>query len=335
MGISTKQSTIPLIRLAHPMAFGLFLQEVGTPIERLFRRQGLPVYCDDPTAFVPLRQAWALFDAAARLEDPMLGWHVGQFYGNNKLNAGLLKQLENAPTLYQALKKLVHLVSTEASHLQLGIQERRDDVLFHTHYSEMKDVPGYTSSQAYQLEVYLDLVRHYLGASWVPEEIGIEYPTVPSVAEEHFPGSRILTSQRVGYISIPRSYLHTPARSGGPVDGGEDSLVLTRDFDHVDTLRALLEAYLADGYPSARQAASLMGTSVRTLARRLKASGLTYRAVIDEVRFNAAKELLSDTSARISDVASSVGFDDPAHFARMFRRIGGLSPRDFRRAAEG
>ena len=335
MGISTKTSTIPLIRLAHPMAFGLFLQEVGTPIERLFRRLGLPVYCDDPSAFVPLRQAWSLFDAAARLEDSAAGWHVGRFYWGNNLNAGLLKKLENKPTLYQALQKLTHLITTEASHLQLGIQERRDDVLFYTHYSEMKDMPGYTASQAYQLEGYLELIRHYLGPSWVPEEIGIEYPTVPSVAEEHFPGSRILTSQRVGYISIRRSCLHTAARSGMPDDVGEDSLVRTRDLDYVDTLRALLEAYLADGYPSARQAASLMDTSVRTLARKLDASGLTYRAVIDEMRFNAAKELLSDTSARITDVATSVGFDDPAHFARMFRRIGGLSPRDFRRAAEG
>lgn len=335
MGTSTRKSTPPLIRLVHPQAFAAFLQEIGTPTDRLFRRVGLPVYCDDPTAFVPLRHAWSLFDAAARLEDPQLGWHVGHFYGDKKLSAPFLRKLQTAPTLYQALKRLVRMISTEASHLQLGILERRHDILFHTQYSTIKDWPGYEGSQAYQLEVYVDLIRHFVGQHWEPTEIGIETATVPPVAEAHFPGSRILSNQRVGWIAVPRSCLHMTARNEGSDVGSEEPLVLASGFDNVDTVRALLRAYLSDGYPSAQRVALLMGISVRTLARRLSDFGLTYRALVDEVRFEAAKDLLEDTDARIGDVARSVGFDDPAHFSRMFRRIGGLSPREFRTAAFG
>jgi AraC-like DNA-binding protein len=75
-----------------------------------------------------------------------------------------------------------------------------------------------------------------------------------------------------------------------------------------------------------------MDTSVRTLARRLSDCAVTYQSVIDQVRFQAARELLQDTDLRITDVGIAVGFDDSANFARMFRRIGGLSPRQFRRA---
>jgi len=335
MGTSTRSSTTTLIRLAHPQAFAAFLREIGTPTDRLFRRVGLPVYCDDPTAFVPLRHAWSLFDAAAQLEDPQLGWHVGRFYGDKKLSAPFLRKLETAPTLYQALKRLVRMISAEASHLQLGILERRDDILFHTQYSTIKDWPGYEGSQAYQLEVYLDLIRHFVGKHWVPPEIGIETATVPPVAEAHFPGSRIQSDQRVGWIAVPRSCLHVAARTDNSDVGSEDSIALAREFDYVDSLRALLRAYLPDGYPSAQKMASLMGTSVRTLARRLSESGLTYRALVDEVRFDAAKDVLVDSDARIGDVARSVGFDDPTHFSRMFRRIGGLSPREFRTAVAG
>lgn len=335
MGNSVKTFTTPLIRLAHPQAFSMFLQEIGAPTDRLFRSQGLPMYCDDPSAFVPLRQAWALFDAAAQLEDPMLGWHVGRFYGDNKLSVGLLKKIENAPTIYQALQSVVRLISAEASHLELGIVERRDDIVFFTRYSTIKDWPGYTSSQSYQLEVYLDLIRHYVGRHWVPEEIGIEYPTVPQVAEEHFPGTRIMTSQRLGYITVPRSCLHLGARSSHPEAGIEEPLFLAKDFGYLDTLKAVIKAYLTDGYPSARKVAALTDTSVRSLARRLSDLGLSYRAVVDDVRFSVAKELLRDSDASIGDVAGGVGFDDPAHFTRMFRRIGGLTPRDFRRATTG
>ena len=299
------------------------------------RRQGLPVLCDDPNVFVPLARAWSFFDAAARHEDPGLGWLVGAHVGDHNINAGLLRKLETAPTLLQALHGLMRLVSAEASHLHLGIHERREDVLYYMHYPGMREAPGYMISQAYQLEVILDLIRHFLGRHWVPHEIGIESPLVPAVAEEHFPGSRILTRQQSGYIAVPRSCLHRAAPLRSAKVAGADNLLLAEKFDYIDTLRAVLEAYLSEGYPSARFAAELMNTSVRTLTRRLSTHGLTYGALIDELRFKSAKERLQKPSVRIGDVARAVGFNDQGDFTRMFRRIGGLSPREFRSAARG
>ncbi|MGI9241221.1 MAG: helix-turn-helix transcriptional regulator, partial [Verrucomicrobiales bacterium] len=85
-------------------------------------------------------------------------------------------------------------------------------------------------------------------------------------------------------------------------------------------------------FPHATLAASLMDTSVRTLARRLADSGTSYRSLVDELRFAEAKTLLSRPDTRVTDVAAAVGFEDPSHFARMFRRVGGLSPREFMRS---
>ena len=77
-------------------------------------------------------------------------------------------------------------------------------------------------------------------------------------------------------------------------------------------------------------AAEVMGVSERTLARRLSACGLTYKALIDEVRFTEAKKLLLEPRVRIEDVALSVGFDEQGNFTRMFRRVSGLNPTEFR-----
>jgi len=284
------------------------------------------------TGSFPLTRAWSFFDTAARHEDLTLGWLVGAHVGDHNLNGGLLRKLETAPTLFQALQRLVQLASAEASHLQLGIHERRDDVLFYTHYSGMRDVPGYTSSQAYQLGIFLDLIRHFLGRDWFPDEIGIEHAITPAVAQKLFSGSRILTQQPIGYIAVPRTRLHIGVPRSAPDSGLADDLVLTENFEDLDTLRALLKAYLPDGYPSARFAAALLGVSERTLARRLAARGLTYGALIDEVRFTEAKRLLQTPGARIVDVALSIGFRDQSHLTRMFRRISGLTPKEFRKA---
>ena len=321
-----------MLRMGHPMAFTAFLSHVGAPVERYLRSQMLPVLCNDPNMFVPLARAWSFFSTIARHEDPMLGWLVGAHAGDHNLNAGLLRNLETAPTLFQAMQRLVQMAQSEASHIQLGIHERRTDVLFYTHYPGMRKIPGYRTSQAYQLGVMLGLIRHFLGQHWVPDEIGIEHSIAPAVVEEHFPGCRILTHQPIGYITVPRSCLHQAVHRSVVKMAVADDPVLTENFDYIDTLRALLKSYLPEGYPSARFAAELMGVSERTLARRLSAYGLRYRALIDEVRFAEAKKLLLKQDTRIEDVALSIGFDDQTNFTRMFRRVGGLTPKEFRKA---
>jgi len=322
-----------LLRMGHPMAFTAFLRHVGAPVERYLRSQKLPVLCNDPNMFVPLARAWSFFATTARHEDPMLGWLVGTHAGDHNLNAGLLRKLETAPTLFQAFQKLVQMANSEASHIQLGIHKRRTDVLFYTHYSGMREVPGYSTAQAYQIGVILGLIRHFLGQHWVPDEIGIEHSIAPAVVEEHFPGCRILTHQPIGYIAVPRSCLHQAVHRSVVKMAVADDPVLTENYDYIDTLRAVLKSYLPEGYPSARFAAELMGVSERTLARRLSACGLTYGALIDEVRFTEAKKLLLKPGVRIEDVAISVGFDEQGNFTRMFRRVSGLNPREFHKAA--
>lgn len=323
--------TPPIIRMAHPLAFAAFMRHIGAPVERHLRRQGLPTLCNDPSDFVPLRRAWSFFDATAQAEDPMLGWHVGRYVGDHNLNDKLLHQLESKPSLYQALQHLVRMISSEASHLQIGILERDRDILFYTHYPGRRAEPGYMTSQAYQLGVYLDFMRHFLGRHWVPPEMGIEYPTVPPVAESHFPGSRILASQEMGYIAVPRSCLHMRVENTGGAK--QNDLILAKDFDWVKTLRTLLKSYMADGYVTKQSSASLLGTSVRTLTRRLSEQGLTYGSLMDEVRFDAAKDMLQTPGMRVMDVARAVGFEDHSDFTRMFHRVGGLTPREFSQAS--
>lgn len=333
MDKSRKRTGPALLRMGHPMAFITFLRHIGAPADHYMRSQKLPVSCEDPDMFVPLARAWAFFATAARHEDTMLGWLVGAHVGDHNLNQGLLRKLETAPSLFQALQGLVRMANSEASHLQLGIHERQDDVVIYTHYSGKRNDPGYSISQAYQLMLILDLIRQFLGPHWVPGEIGVEHSIAPDVAEAQLPGARILTQQPLGYITVPRTCLPKTARRIVPTNDVVNDPVMTENFDYTDTLRVMLRSYLSDGYPTAKFAAELMNVSERTLARKLAAHGLTYGTLLDDVRFKEAKKLLLKPGVRIEDVALSVGFIDQSNFTRMFRRISGQTPREFRKAA--
>ena len=70
--------------------------------------------------------------------------------------------------------------------------------------------------------------------------------------------------------------------------------------------------------------------SVRTLARRFRRStGNSPGEYIQRVKIEAAKRAL-ETGERVSAVASVVGYADPAAFRRIFTRLTGLTPAEYR-----
>jgi AraC-like DNA-binding protein len=61
--------------------------------------------------------------------------------------------------------------------------------------------------------------------------------------------------------------------------------------------------------------------------------GRSVSDYVSELRVNAARELLENTDLPIARIAGAVGYEDPAHFARAFRRAHNLSPRWYRKQA--
>src|SRR5918997_2554680 len=80
------------------------------------------------------------------------------------------------------------------------------------------------------------------------------------------------------------------------------------------------------------QVARRLATSRRQLQRSFAEMGQTsFRSYVAHVRMQRALELLRDGSLAVRDVASSVGYRQPAQFAKTFRRHHGAAPSTFRR----
>ena len=61
-----------------------------------------------------------------------------------------------------------------------------------------------------------------------------------------------------------------------------------------------------------------------------KATGLTFTDYLGRVRVEKAKNLLLNPHLRVSEIAYTVGFQCLTHFNRVFRKITGEAPTDFR-----
>ncbi|MGH7468350.1 MAG: helix-turn-helix domain-containing protein [Longimicrobiales bacterium] len=82
---------------------------------------------------------------------------------------------------------------------------------------------------------------------------------------------------------------------------------------------------------SAEDVARALHCSVRTLQRKLVATGTTFREVYETVRGQLAQEYLTDRKVSIAEVAFLLGFSDQSSFNRAFGRWTGESPGRWRR----
>ena len=64
--------------------------------------------------------------------------------------------------------------------------------------------------------------------------------------------------------------------------------------------------------------------------------GVTFTEYLTELRMNRAKELLRTTqTVERCVIAYAVGYNDPHYFSYLFKKHTGMTPRDFRREAQG
>jgi len=288
---SPLQKPIPLHRAATALPFIDYLHRKGAPVERELLRAGLPVVAmDDPDCFIPSRNYW---DFIANIADRAglkdLGFQVGRQSGANAADPGLAKRLRRLPSLHQALERFCKTVNTEISNVSLWLEPAGNGA--HNLY--------------YRSSYDCGTIRDYL------------------------PKARFHTRQADCYITLSNRLLGKPP--GAEEDPGQteihySKIKLPKDF--IGTLKLALRSYLRDGAPSLELAADIAGLSTRTLQRQLADKELTYRELLAEVRHETAIDLMQDKDNSITDIANQLGYSDPTHFARAFRRLAGVSPRE-------
>jgi AraC-like DNA-binding protein len=94
-------------------------------------------------------------------------------------------------------------------------------------------------------------------------------------------------------------------------------------------IRQLLSAQL-NAAPGLEGLAQQMKCSPRTLRRHLKDMGSSYQELLDELRFERAKQMLCEDQLPIYRIAETLGFSETASFRHAFVRWSGVAPSQFR-----
>ena len=122
-----------------------------------------------------------------------------------------------------------------------------------------------------------------------------------------------------------------------------DRQFITREKVNGDVLadfERILNAYFTegsarnDGFPSVARMADELHFSVGYFGDLIKKeTGQTAQQYIQNKIIHLAKEALLGTDLPVTEIALNLGFEYPQHFTRMFKKVTGKSPSEFRMSA--
>jgi AraC-like DNA-binding protein len=172
------------------------------------------------------------------------------------------------------------------------------------------------------------------GATRVPCELGaaeLAFPPPPAPMEhERVFGCAVRFGAAVSGILVTWAAWHTPLPGSDPVLFAVLREHVAAIADPIRDVRAAIRERFAAGDASIAAVARRLSTSVRSLQRRLRRSGASYAAVLDDERLAAARTLLLDPRRSLGEVAALVGFTQQSSFSRAFRRWTSETPNEFR-----
>lgn len=288
----------------------------------------------DAEARIPLAADYELWRAAARLTgDDALSLAVARTYALDDYRE-LGFACSTAADVGEALERLVRFIPLWVRGQRYRLDGDRDAVVV-TMQQLAPPHPAHRHADESALAQVVHAARTLGTVEVTPRVVRLAH-AAPGDARPYRDafGCRVEFGARANQVVWARGAVRVPTRRRDPA--------LARFFaDHCAALLAAraerrrladdVRAELGDGAARQPAVARRLGTSERTLRRRLAADRTTYRALADAARRDAALRLLTTTDLSLADIAAHLGFADPGGLHRAVRRWTGRTPGALRR----
>ncbi|MGL4317327.1 MAG: AraC family transcriptional regulator [Pseudomonas sp.] len=310
----------------------------GVPVAQLLEGSGIAEdELSTPTRLVSHAQELrVLANAYGYSRDAALGLSLGKCMHVSAY--GILGYTMLASrTLGEALQLAVEHPALLGTYFQLSLQRVDDEVqLSASGYRYAPELSVFNTELC--LVSLLTVVQDLLGEAVRPRRLLLAYRS-PLHAASY--GEKLGCPVEFGAgsnaLCFNPALLERPLRLADPVShqhGLQQCLQLEAQLHSRQDLCELIRQQLASDLgqcTSLERVAARLHRSARTLRRHLQQLNTSFQHLLDEVRYDKARQLLMHTDLPIYLIAEQLGYSETASFRHAFQRWSGLAPSDFRR----
>jgi AraC-like DNA-binding protein len=320
------------LRIGATVALPAVLRGLGADPAALLAEAGFELALfDNPDNVVSLAARGRLLShCVARTGCEHLGLLVGQQGGLQSLGlTGLLvKYSPDVGTALRSLERYLHLHVRGAS-TTLAVDGRTAMLSYEIH-EPMIEATDQVGDGAVAL--LFNIMRSLCGAEWKPTEVRLAHRKPRDVAPfRRFFGMAPTFDAEENALAFATEWLSRSLPETDPqlrrlLQKQVDALEVRHGRDFPEQVRSVLRTAIITGQASADQVAAIFSMHTRTLNRRLRKFDIGFRDLVDEARFEIARQVLETSTMEMTQIATMLGYTDASAFTRAFRRWSGTTP---------
>jgi AraC-like DNA-binding protein len=332
----THPTTEAVVRIGGSFAIPAVLRGLGADPAEVFAKFGFdPKLFDDPDNRVSFATRNRLMGyCAATTRCPHFGLLVGQHGGLHSL--GLVGSLmKYSPNVETALRGLVRYMPL---HVRGAVTTLAVDdglaVLAYEIYQTQAAATEQVGDGA--VAVLLNIMREFCGREWKPIEARFAHRRPKDIGPfRRFFGTPLRFDAEQYALVFSEAWLNhrlpeIDAALRRLLQHEIAMLEARHGADFPEQVRSVLRSALVTGHSKADQVAALFSMRSYTLARRLQEFGVGFQTLVDEIRFEIARQMLESSAMEVREVAELLEYANASAFTRAFRRWSGTTPAQWR-----
>lgn len=97
-----------------------------------------------------------------------------------------------------------------------------------------------------------------------------------------------------------------------------------------EKVKSVLLSSVQYQFPDIERVSEKLKISPRTLQRQLSNEETSFKIILQETKFDMAKQLLKQNNLSVSEVGYTLGYSDVGNFSRSFKKYVGVSPQEYK-----